>query len=586
MESYRLKRDSLGPEPARMPAIEAPGCCAIPCTRRARRSREEERIAFGLEGLLPHHESNLEEQQKRVYANITRKSDPLEKYIGLAALQDRNEHLFYRVLVDHIEEFLPIVYTPTVGRACQEWSHIFRRARGLWITPEHRGRIDEVLGNAPFEDVRLIVVTDNERILGLGDQGAGGMGIPIGKLALYTAAAGIPPWQTLPISLDVGHRQPGAARRRALPGLARPAPARARVRLAGRGVRAGREATLPEGAAAVGGLQEGQRLPPARPLPQGASLLQRRHPGHRGRGRGRHPGGRARLRDSAHRAARRPAGRRRRRRRHRAPDARARCERAGLSGEALRAGDRRTSTATACWWTIEPIDDVHKRDFAWPTAAAEKLGLGAGKPRDLLAVVRALKPTVLIGTSGEPGTFTEEVVREMARHVERPVVFPMSNPTSKSRGEAGRRDRLDGRPRPGRHRQPVRPGGVRGPPHHDRPGQQLVRLPRRGAGRARLRGARGHRRRCSPRRPTAWRTRCTRRTWRRAACSRRSTTCGASRRESPRPWCARRASGASRSACSRTGRSRRRWQRRCGTRSYLPMDPAPAGREELGGAHA
>ena len=389
----------------------------------------DERAVLGLRGLLPDRVLTIEEQVELELEKIRRKDDPLERYIGLAALQDRNATLFYRLLAAHTEEFLPIVYTPTVGRACQEFSHIVRRTRGLWVTPADRGRIRELLGNSPYDDVRLIVVTDNERILGLGDQGAGGMAIPIGKLALYTAACGIHPSVTLPVSLDVGTDNPFLLADPLYVGHRAP-------RLRGPEYDALVEefveavgATWPgcvlqwedfkqhnalaildryrdrvcsfnddvQGTAAVvlGGLlagvaARGERLAQQRIVIAGAGAA--------GIGIGRLL--RLAIRDDG-------------------------------ATEAEVAGAISIVDSRGLVHDGRPGLEPAKRELARPADRLAGDGFGAGdRPPSLLEVVRTLRPTILIGTTGVADTFDEPTIRTLADGAPAPIVLPLSNPTS------------------------------------------------------------------------------------------------------------------------------------------------------------
>jgi malic enzyme len=391
---------------------------------------DAERDAFRLRGLLPDRVLSIDDQLLLELEHLRRKTDDLERYIGLAALQDRNATLFYRVLAEHLEEFLPIVYTPTVGRACQEFSHILRRTRGIWIIPEMVDRIADLLRNSPYEDVRLIVVTDNERILGLGDQGAGGMAIPIGKLALYTAACGIHPALSLPVSLDVGTDNPALLADPLYLGHREP-------RLRG----AAYDALVEAFVVAVGEVWPGCIIQ-WEDFKQGNALrILDRY-------RDRVPSfnddvqGTSAVVVAGVLAATRALG-------TRLADQRFVLAGAGGAGIGIARLLRRAlaedeMAADALARAVVLVDShglVHdgrvdiddaKRELALPAADAAAFGLAVGgaMPPDLAATVSAMRPTVLVGTTGVAGTFPEEVIRAVAAGTDRPVVLALSNPTS------------------------------------------------------------------------------------------------------------------------------------------------------------
>ncbi len=379
-----------------------------------------EREALGLRGLLPPGLQTLAHQVQRVLGNFRKQPGPLEKYSYLMALQDRNEALFYRVIVDHLEEMMPIIYTPTVGKACQEYGHIFRRPRGVYVSLEDSGRVRDVLRNWPHRDVAVIVVTDGERILGLGDLGVNGMGIPVGKLALYTACAGIHPARCLPVTLDVGTDRQSLLDDPLYLGLRRKRDrGEAYDDLIEEFVEAARE-VFPEtliqfedfanrnafrlleryrdrvccfnddiqGTAAVvlAGLLSALRL-------TGGSLVDQRL-----------------LFLGAGSAA---IG----------------C--AELVVSALIKHGLTESAARRCCWLFDSRALVvagrtdltdHKLRFAHDHEAVG----------DFHAAVQTLHPTAIIGASGQQGAFTREIVESMAQINERPIVFSLSNPTSKS----------------------------------------------------------------------------------------------------------------------------------------------------------
>ncbi|HKW02743.1 MAG TPA: NAD-dependent malic enzyme [Vicinamibacterales bacterium] len=390
----------------------------------------EERAALGLTGLLPPAVQSPDEQLARAYGNYLKAADDVARYVFLAGLQDRNETLFCRLVQDHLEEMVPIIYTPTVGKACEQYSHIYRHAHGVYITPDECGHIAEVLQQVRRTTPPVIVITDNEAILGIGDQGVGGMPIAIGKLALYTVGAGIHPARCLPIDLDVGTDNAArlgdpiylgirARRLRGAPyfalldelvdAIARVYPgalvqwedfasanafdvlARYRRRLL-----SFNDDIQGTGAVVVAGIesalrQTGGRLQDARVMFFGAGAS----------GAGSALAVRSALRDAGVPAAE--------------LSARVVC----LDSKGLILSDR-------------PGLSGVKRDIAADRALAAGWTAAPDGTFGLAEVARGYRPTVLVGASGQPGAFTESIVRDMLAGCPRPIVLALSNPDSKT----------------------------------------------------------------------------------------------------------------------------------------------------------
>ena len=400
--------------------VRGVGVLRDPALNKGTAFTEAERDALDLRGLLPPHVSSQADQVARVLENFRRKSTDLEKFIDLAALHDRNEALFFRILMDHPDEMTPIVYTPTVGLACQQFGHIFQRPRGIFVSARDRGRVARVLANWPNRDVKIIVVSDGERILGLGDLGANGMGIPVGKLSLYTACAGVPPDSALPVLLDAGTNNPALLADPLYIGLHE-------KRLEGEAY----DALVDEFITAARATFPGVVIQFEDFANHNAFRLLQKY-------RDRIPTfnddiqGTAAVALSGILSALRIAG-------------------GGLGQQTLLfqgAGEAATGIAdlVVAAMVAEGLDESAARKRCWlfdskGLVVKSRTGLAEHKLAyahdsagvdTLLAAVKAVKPTAILGVAAVGGAFTQEIVEAMCTLNPRPIIFALSNPTSKS----------------------------------------------------------------------------------------------------------------------------------------------------------
>ena len=430
--SYELVRTDDGRYTAR---ISARGVSVLgsPMINRGTAFTEAERRELGLTGLLPSGVSTLDGQLRRTYAQFRRAADDLAKWVYLTNLRNRNEVLFYKLLSEHIEEMLPIVYTPTVGLAIEQFSNEFRRPRGVYLSVDHPEEVETALRNTGLgaEDVDLLVATDSEGILGIGDQGVGGIEISVGKLAVYTAAAGIHPNRVLPVVLDVGTDNLTLLNDEMYLGERH---ARVRDERYDQLIDAYVTACQKLFPNAMLHWEDFGASNARRILDRYADAgvhVQRRHAGHR-RGRARR---RLLRRPRGGVADARPARGHPRRRHGRAGDRGHDARPDGPRGPLARGGDAAVLAAG-------PARDPRRRPARAPAATSRsrtpargtrsRAGVLRGRGRAWPTSCGTCSPTMLIGTSTQSGAFTEQIVRDMAAHTDRPIIMPLSNPTSKA----------------------------------------------------------------------------------------------------------------------------------------------------------